>query len=124
MTDPAAGALVAVDLATGDRSVLSGAGAGAGPAFGGPVAVALDEPGGRALVLDPELGAVIAVDLATGDRTPLPAEEAGPGLERATAIAYDALRERVVLADPFRGGLLALDAAGAPEAGGRVVFSR
>jgi hypothetical protein len=57
------------DLASGDRRLLSGAGAGGGPDMLQPRAMALDAPRGRLLVADAGLDAVVAVDLATGDRS-------------------------------------------------------
>lgn len=64
-------ALVAVDLATGDRTTLSNSSNGVGPAFTFPDTVALDLGGNRnrALVVDVGSDAVFAVDLNSGDRT-------------------------------------------------------
>ncbi len=63
-------AVVAVDLVSGDRTVLSDS---VTPnslnAFPGPVGIALDTVNDRALVVDNRLRAVVAVDLATGART-------------------------------------------------------
>ncbi len=66
---PAAARLVAMDLDTGNRTVVSdNAGIGAGPAFGALSDVAVDPTGNRAIVLTSSLG-LFEVDLLTGDRS-------------------------------------------------------
>ena len=62
-------ALLSVDLDTGGRIMLSGAGTGEGTTFSKPTSVALDSDNHRALVTDIGRKAVIAVDLTTGDRS-------------------------------------------------------
>jgi hypothetical protein len=80
--------LVAVDLASGVRRIVSDPSTGNGPRFLGPRAVALD--GGRALVLatnadgvsddeDEEHLTLFAVDLASGDRSILSDSFTGEG---------------------------------------------
>ena len=61
-------ALFAVDLATGNRSIISNATTGTGTNFASPSDVALDATNGRALVVDFSLNALVAVDLASGER--------------------------------------------------------
>jgi DNA-binding beta-propeller fold protein YncE len=65
------GTLTIVDLATGDRTLVSGEDAGSGIAFDNPFGLVLDEARDRALVLDSYRSALLAVDLATGVRTAL-----------------------------------------------------
>ena len=71
------GAVVAVDLVSGDRTILSGATAGSGPGLRTPEGIVVD--GGRALVLDRSLTALVAVDLASGDRTIVSDASTGTG---------------------------------------------
>jgi hypothetical protein len=59
-------AIHAIDIATGESTVVSGEGVGAGPEFQSPRGIAL--VGTTALVGDADLNAVFAVDLLTGDR--------------------------------------------------------
>ena len=60
-------ALIQIDLATGDRSLLSGT----GPTFSGPHALALDPTSNRALISTSTVFGqeILAMDLATGDRS-------------------------------------------------------
>jgi hypothetical protein len=77
--------LVAVDLATGERTIVSDAATGKGPRYQNPCAAAID--GDRALVLATHLDvphpdmAVFAVDLTSGDRSVLSDEFTGAGPE-------------------------------------------
>lgn len=104
-------ALVAVDLDTGDRTLISGPERGSGPALGNPKDVALDPAGNRALITDWVLGGLVAVDLATGDRTLVstPATANGPTLELPDGVSLDAAQGRALLVDRMRGVLLAVD---------------
>ena len=165
VADSGLAALMAVDLATGNRSILSSnetAGAGAGPPLITPVGVALGANPGEAFVADRGMGAIVRVDLATGDRTvvsggeigsgvPLPALEAlaahpdgqrlfvtdathlvpilvdvvngerslvtpagvgnGPTLGDPEGVALDAARNRLLISDDVLDGVLAVDLA-------------
>jgi DNA-binding beta-propeller fold protein YncE len=106
-------ALVAVDLGTGDRTLIASAERGSGPDLGNPNDVALDAAGNRALVTDWLLAGLVAVDLDTGDRTLVSAAEtaSGPGLEQPSGVTMDAPQGRALLVDPARGTLLAVDLA-------------
>ena len=97
----AATGLVAIDLPTGDREVISDATVGAGTTLVDPRAMAFDEAGNRCLVWDQGRGAVIAVDLATGDRTILSGTTigTGPTLTSVRALAVDAARDRLLATD-------------------------
>jgi len=72
--------LTAVELATGDRSVVSSAAdfIGTGITFGEPAALRMDATNRRVIVRD-SLRAIFAVDLDTGDRTQLAGEFTGSG---------------------------------------------
>ena len=59
---------MAVDLATGNRTIISDASTGSGPPLMGPIGLGLNLALGRAMVTDTILHQVVAVDLATGDR--------------------------------------------------------
>lgn len=73
----AAPAILAVDLATGNRVPFSSsAPIGSGPSFQAPYALRLDAAGARLLVSDALLQSVIGVDIVNGNRTVI----AGPGV--------------------------------------------
>jgi streptogramin lyase len=65
-TDPDLGAVIAVDTATGDRKIVSGADFGSGPKFGVPIGIAALKS--RYYVSDPVSSAVFAVDPGDGKR--------------------------------------------------------
>jgi hypothetical protein len=71
VTDNGSGAVLAVDLSSGDRTILSAQGTGAGPEIIYPYGVVVD--GTRSLVVDMSQAAVMTVDLASGDRRSWPA---------------------------------------------------
>jgi hypothetical protein len=89
------GRIFAVDLATGDRTVLSVNGDGKGGDFVLPVSIVADPANNRALVADgnfPNLD-IIAVDLTTGNRTVVSPNIGTIGL--FTDLALDAANERL-----------------------------
>jgi DNA-binding beta-propeller fold protein YncE len=114
-------ALLAVDLATGARSLISSQARGSGPALRTPEDVALDAAGNRALITDSTHGGLVAVDLATGDRAILSgaATAGGPGLELPDGVALDTQQGRALLVDEARDLLVAVDLA----TGGRTLLS-
>ncbi|MGE3173402.1 MAG: hypothetical protein AB7O97_12325 [Planctomycetota bacterium] len=75
--DTGRAAVVVVDRGTGARSILSDAANGAGPEFGRPRRLVLQDD--RALVVDSRRGAVLAVDLVTGDRSIVTGPARGTG---------------------------------------------
>lgn len=101
--------LLAIDRASGDRTVVSDAGVGSGPALQGRLCVRGD--GARALVLDEGRRALLAIDLASGDRTILSDDTTGSGAFFVTprALAVDAANNRVLVADSGLGQLRAVD---------------
>lgn len=115
-------AVVAVDLGTGARTVLSDQGS-AGKPFRKPVGIALDTVNNRALVTDEGLSAVIAVDLATGARTILSSgtvpNTTAPVLSGPIAITVDAANGRALVLDNRLQALVAVNLA----TGGRTVLS-
>jgi Glucodextranase, domain B len=113
-------ALLAVDLATGARTLISGQDRGTGPALAVTQDLALDATGNRVLITDLIRG-LVAVDLATGDRAILSgaATAGGPGLEEPDGVALDAQQGRALLVDAARDLLVAVDL----ETGGRTLLS-
>jgi DNA-binding beta-propeller fold protein YncE len=119
VSDTAAG-LIGVDLGTRDRSLLSGDGAGAGPALDGPTSLAFDAADDRLFVLSPVLAALFVVDAATGDRSVLSSTTVGAGPAFAAgAIAWDAAGGRVLMAAQGLHVLYAVD----PDTGARSLLS-
>ena len=68
MVDNGLDALVAIDLDSGARSVLSDDNTGTGPNLGTPRGIALDSTNNRALVVDSGLDALIVIELDSGER--------------------------------------------------------
>lgn len=87
-------ALVDVDLATGDRTLVSGYGLGAGPDLLDVRSIAWDEANDRVLVLDNEAGALLSVDLSTGDRTLVSDDSrgTGPTMDQPEGLVLDGTR--------------------------------
>jgi hypothetical protein len=102
--------VIAVDLATGDRSALSGFGAGAGPVFGNPRDIDIDAANNRALVADSTLDAIVAVDLTSGDRTILSDDTTGTGAAFSIpeSISLDSANNRLLVVE-LNGLLIAVD---------------
>lgn len=115
--------LVAIDLATGDREVISDADSGSGTVFADPQELAFDAAGGRCLVWDAGRAAVLAVNVLTGDRTLVSSSTRGTGsaLESVRAMAFDAARSRLLAADVRASAtvLVAID----PATGNRTTVS-
>lgn len=87
-------ALFAIDIATGDRTIVSdNAGVGTGPLFDDPLEIALDTNNDIAYLTEP-LGNYIAVDLGTGDRTAL--TTSGISVNSTSSSRFDAGRSRIV----------------------------
>lgn len=106
-------AVVAVDLASGARSVLSdNATPGSTNPFRGPAGIALDAANGRALVADKSQGALLAVDLATGARTVLSDRLVPDGtnpLFSPLGVAVDGPNNRALVVANGQPGVLAVD---------------
>jgi len=73
------GAVVAVDLVTGDRTEVSGNSVGTGASFQEPRGIVNDATHNRWLVLDKVAGAVVSVDPLTGNRTVFSDASTGTG---------------------------------------------
>ncbi len=93
--------LIAIDLATGDREVVSDANVGSGTALVDPRALAFDADNDRCFVWDQGRGAVISVDILSGFRALVSSSTRGTGSELTSvrALAYDTARNRLLAAD-------------------------
>lgn len=87
------GRVVAVDLATGERTIVSSDSRGSGPLFESDTQIQVDPARNRVLVVDNESDSLLAVDLVDGDRTLVSGPGAGSGPlwsdPRAFGIALD-----------------------------------
>lgn len=106
--DETAKLLVAVDLDTRGRIILSGATTGTGPAFSKPTSVAVDRSRNRALVTDIGRKEIMAVDLATGNRSTLAVSSScslgGVKDKVPLAVAVDVANNRALAVDCFSSG--------------------
>ncbi len=109
ITDTTLDAVIRVDLATGDRTVLSAAGTGTGDAIGNANAVAYTQSG-ELLLLDGAASTLFKVNAMTGNRTTLTSSRAGSGPPHPsmTGLALDG--DRMLISD-FQG-IFRLDLAG------------
>jgi Bacterial Ig domain/Cadherin domain/PQQ-like domain len=121
LLDSGLDALVAIDLDSGDRSILSDDNTGAGTNLIIPVAIELDSANNRALVVDSSLDALIAIDLASGNRTTLSDASTGSGsnLSIPNGIALDSANNRALVVDRVLDALIAIDLA----SGNRTILS-
>ena len=93
--------VLAIDLTSGARTVVSGDGTGAGTAFNSPSDVALDSANNRVLVVDWQRDALSAVDLTSGDRIDLSNAGGGVGagivLDGPLAVVLDGANNRALV---------------------------
>jgi hypothetical protein len=91
--------LVGFDLLTGERTIVSGASRGTGPALDHPAHVIVSDDGLRALVLTD--AGLVSIVLATGDRTLISPNTAAFGrvISESSALAADTHAERVLITD-------------------------
>ena len=109
--DATLSALIAVDLTSGDRTLISNSTTGSGPDFFAPQGLAFDGANNRALVADGGLDALIAVDLNNGNRTIVSDDTTGTGptFGSPQGPALDAANNRVLVTDSNLVALLAVD---------------
>lgn len=112
--------LLAVDLASGDITILADAQTGSGPMFEDPEAMALDAKRGRALIYDGDLDILLAVDLATSERTIVSGATRGIPLHEARFLSMDPERDVVLTVDNALDAFVVIDL----HTGQRVVASR
>jgi hypothetical protein len=115
------GTLVGIDLASGDRALLSGPGIGSGPVamlFGG---VAYDGVGHRAVALDYQGNALFAVDPASGVRSILSSATVGTGqkFNGFGPVALDLVHGRALTTLAYFNPIIAIDL----QTGNRSVLS-
>jgi|GEM_PF-1308315 len=116
-------AVVAIDLTSGDKTILSDDNTpSVSNPFFLPCGIAIDEPRNRALVSNPGVFPIIAVDLTTGARTPLndnlnPTQEIT--LTTPCGIAVETTKNRALVIDSFEKRLVAIDLT----SGARTIFS-
>jgi hypothetical protein len=86
--------VMAVDLSTGDRTVVSNKGNGSGRTFTCPVTVDYDAANDRLLVVDGKMDALMEIDALTGNRTVVSGctMGAGPSFDNLRGFAVDPVR--------------------------------
>lgn len=122
VNDESAGDFIfSVDIETGNRTILSGAGTGTGIDFSVPSSMVLDTANNRLLVTDQLVHAVIAVDLTTGDRTEFSGANtgSGPALDQPSGIVL-VPNDIALIMDAGVDQLFALDMV----TGARVLIAR
>jgi hypothetical protein len=102
--------IVAVDIATGDRSVLSSFAdsVGAGAFIDTPGALKLDAANHRVFVLDAAAGQVVAVDLVTGNRNLFSGDTVQSSIASTRGLAFVPTGSRV-LAAKSDGAIISVD---------------
>lgn len=108
----------AVELATGDRTLISSPSRGSGPLSDDTATTLLFEAGrNRLLIVAENLSQILAVNVVTGDRTVLsgPGVGAGPDLKRPHSGLLDADRDRLLVIERDLGAneeaIVAIDLA-------------
>ena len=122
--DDGLNALLEIDMKSGTRTVLSGAGIGSGPDLGSPIGVAWDARGQRALVVDDALDVLMGIDVESGVRTVLSGGStgAGPNLDSPTCVAWNVRGQRALVVKAnvnSETALIGIDV----ESGARTVLS-
>ncbi|MCP4409785.1 MAG: hypothetical protein GY807_18985, partial [Gammaproteobacteria bacterium] len=120
--------LLAVDINSGARTILSDRNVGQGPNFFIPKDVVLDEENNRVFVVDKTLenSVILTVDLTTGDRALISDEQIGAGplfggaVAGVVGIALDAANQRAFVADDSFEAIFAVDL----PSGDRVIVSQ
>lgn len=122
VADGNAHAIIAVDLTTGDRSIVSYAApldpdnqVGSGPAVYGLGQLAVDEAGHRVLVPDVSasafVGRLFSIDLVTGNRTVLTSSTSDVELHFPNSVAYDPAAGKIYVGMSERGRVFRYDVA-------------
>jgi streptogramin lyase len=127
VADDGLDAVLRVDPGSGDRTIASRAGSGAGTPFGGPVDIVV-EANGQLMVVDVLLGAVLRIDPGSGARTAVSGcvdsvgcadpMGSGPVFRSPQALAVEA-DGRLVVVDDGRAAVVRVD----PATGDRTVVS-
>ncbi|MHC5066382.1 MAG: hypothetical protein ACYTG5_20700, partial [Planctomycetota bacterium] len=110
-------AVIAIDLESENRRLISSSSRGTGPEFGYLSDIALD--GSRALVADGFLEAIIAVDLLSGDREMLSGMGTGSGPDFGSLRGVEVLGDQALVLDTTADRLFLVDLA----SGDRTILS-
>lgn len=119
ITDDSVSAIIATDLSTWQREIVSSTDVGSGNDFGFAVGSALDALNGLLYVADNELNQVIEVDLANGNRTVIADEGSSTkGVNRPIALVYDSINDQLIVTENLTGStpLLGVDLSSSPAA--------
>ncbi len=114
IVDSTLGAVFALNLDSDQRTIISSADVGQGPALDFPFGVAVDDASNRAIVADVgTVPALVAVDLTTGDRTIISDASTGTGPEFTApdniALDLEGGRTRALLTDTNSNFIFAVD---------------
>jgi len=111
VTDDGADSVIAVDLTTGNRTVVSGPNTGTGVSFGIMYGIAVDGANNRAFVADSGSDGIISFDLASGDRTLVtgPNLGTGPVLTTPRDVDIDLANNRLLVVGTGADALVAVD---------------
>ncbi|MEO1233445.1 MAG: hypothetical protein AAFZ18_31575, partial [Myxococcota bacterium] len=113
VTDNGSNAIVAVDLATGNRSIFSD-NSNMGPAVETPFGIVVDGTGNRAFYVDTTQDGVVQVDLTSGDRTLVSSDGTrgtGPDLTSPRDVELDLANARLLVVGTGVDALVAVDLA-------------
>lgn len=115
---PLTSSIVAIDLANGNRTIVSGGGVGTGPAMSGPLGLVYDDvtsPASPRLLVGTSTGTpgIMAIDVATGNRSPFSngSVGTGPSLGVPVSLLLDAPRGRVIAYVPGSNALVGVSLA-------------
>ncbi|HVR61072.1 MAG TPA: hypothetical protein VMU50_04190 [Polyangia bacterium] len=105
------GNIVGVDLATGDRTLLSGPTVGTGPMAVRYFGVGVDSAGHRTIALDFQGNALFAVDAATGNRSVLSSATLGNGraFNGYETMELDLDHHRALTTQAYANPIIAID---------------
>jgi sugar lactone lactonase YvrE len=99
----------AINLATGERTVVSDDLTGEGVLFEIPRGMALDVDNDRLLVVDSDLNALVSVDLTSGDRTVVSNSGIGTGPSFSVPFDVELFGERIFVTDIGLDALIEVD---------------
>jgi DNA-binding beta-propeller fold protein YncE len=119
--DQAGQALLGIDVATGERRVISDSETGSGPALVDVVALAMTPDGAQVLAADVVEAALVSIDLATGDRLTISGDDVGSGerFNSLVGLTVDPTGQTAFLGDDVEDVVFAVDLA----TGARTVMS-
>ncbi len=107
------GAIFAVDLSTGDRTIISDS-SHSGRIFGSPTSIEIDDVSNRAFVTEQVRGAIVEVNLISGDRSDLSSNAligSGEDFAQPVDVVLDAANERLIVLNYHSQSLMEVDLA-------------